>query len=74
MLKFDTGYDRCIRIIQNGLVNGIMNIDGKRRQYAVLTFLLSGLFKINKSNLNQIKNQNKIKKTKVYILNIYDLN
>lgn len=72
MLKFDTGYDRCIRIIQNDLVNGIMNIDGERR-YAVLTFLLSGLFKIKKSNLNQIKNQNKIKKTKVYILNIYDL-
>jgi len=45
MLKFDTGYDRCIRIIQNDLVNGIMNIDGERR-YAVLTFLLSGLFKI----------------------------
>lgn len=45
-LKFNTGDDRCIGIIQNDLVNGIMNIDGEIRQYAVLTFLLSGLFKI----------------------------
>lgn len=45
-LKFNTGDDRCIRIIQNDLVNGIMNIDGERR-YAVLIFLLSGLFKKN---------------------------